>query len=112
MKFDLETPCANCPFRSDVKPFIRPERAVELVGVPSFPCHKTVDYRNSSSGEVTEQSQMCAGYMILHENENSPTQMMRIAERLGVYDPENLDPDAQVYASFEDFIEAHRSAEQ
>ena len=54
MRFDLTTPCGNCPFRNDRGPFgLRADRVREILGggkgkawwpAPSFVCHKTVDY--------------------------------------------------------------------
>lgn len=42
----MKQPCKHCPFRMDVKPFLTPERGIELAyhaqnPYNSFPCHKT-----------------------------------------------------------------------
>ena len=83
-RYRLTKPCDNCPFRSDVRTYIRPasvdEIEVSLVH-DQFSCHKTVvDYTEprDRSGEVH-----CAGALILLEKIARPSQMMRIAERLG-----------------------------
>jgi hypothetical protein len=40
------------------------------------------------------------------EKEGRSSQMMRIAERLGMYDHTKLDMDAPIYDSFDDMIDA------
>lgn len=54
----------------------------------------------------TDDSRHCAGALILLEKIERPSQMMRIAERLGIYDRFKRDMDAPVYESFERMIEA------
>jgi hypothetical protein len=44
----------------------------------------------------TEKSVHCAGMLIFLEKRNQPTQMMRICERLGLYDRTKLDMAAKV----------------
>lgn len=69
----MKTPCIHCPFRRDVKPFLRPERGAELAyhaenPYNSFPCHKTtVEDEDSEDGEMiaTENSKECAGFLTL-----------------------------------------------
>lgn len=53
MNYNLKKPCANCPFRTDIKPFIRGERAEEICesiidSQQSFPCHKPILHRETS----------------------------------------------------------------
>lgn len=116
MKFDLRRPCNNCPFRNDITPFIRPERAEEiLTSQGDFPCHKTTDIETDDDGETIRSNQdcehHCAGFLILLEKEGVPNQMMRISERLGMYDPSILDMDAPVYDSVSECVEAHEVAQ-
>jgi hypothetical protein len=107
--YDLKTPCINCPFRSDVKAYIRPERVDEIErslerGV--FPCHKTVDYEADGVTEddveagVTADSQHCAGALILLEKMSKSSQMMRVAENVNLYDRRKLDMKTPVYKTF------------
>lgn len=115
MKYTMTKPCQKCPFRTDVKPYLRPERALEILDSlirqqQSFPCHKTVDYEGRNEGRVTQDSQHCAGAMILLEKMECPNQMMRISERLGFYDRTKLDMDSPVYGSDEEMIEAYVEA--
>lgn len=60
-----------------------------------FPCHQTAD---DESGEYlpTEKSIHCAGALIFNEKRDRPHQMMRIYERLGMYDRTQLNMDAPV----------------
>lgn len=104
MKYDLTTPCNNCPFRNDIRPYIRPERVEELRGVP-FSCHKTSTQQGKENHE--EGVQHCAGSLILHEKENMPHQMMRITERIGMYNRTKLNMEAPVYDSFDEMVERH-----
>lgn len=116
MNYNLKKPCANCPFRTDIKPFIRGERAEEICesiidSQQSFPCHKTIKHDEEGDGIIGEKSEHCAGAMILLEKLERPNQMMRIAERLGMYDHTKLQMDAPVYDSAEDMIDAHYEAD-
>jgi hypothetical protein len=108
----LTTPCASCPFRTDIPAYLTPERVREikhsvLREQKDFPCHKTVDYSNDSAGRwVPERTKRCAGMTILCEKLERPTQMMRIEERLGVYDRRLMHMMAPVFDSFKAMIAA------
>ena len=111
MRTDLKSPCSQCPFRSDIPVFLTLGRAREIVahmdGV--FPCHKTVD---NDEGDVPKvfapppTAQHCAGHLILQLKEENLGQMARIFARTG-WDYKAMDMNAPVYASREEFIEAH-----
>lgn len=118
MKFDLKTPCNNCPFRTDVKPYLRPRRAIEISNSIAegltFSCHKTNEFVDDEDGFSetleTENSQHCAGALILLVKEETPHQFLRIVERLGLFDPSKLDMKAPVYKSANKMIAAYRKA--
>lgn len=115
MNYRKTTPCDNCPFRYDVKPFIHPERAEEIAySEGEFACHKTtVSNDNDEDGgtlKATEKSLHCAGFLIMREKSERPSQMMRIAERFGDYDRRKLDMDAPVYGCQQEMIDAHYDA--
>ena len=115
MKYERTAPCKNCPFRSDVKPFFTYARAVEITDSithqqMTFPCHKTIDY-DDDDGHETKEAQHCAGALILLEKIEQPNQMMRIAERLGMYDYKKLNMDAPVYEDVDEMLEAHYEAD-
>lgn len=114
--YALRTPCAKCPFRSDVEPYLAFERAQEIAvnlrdsGV--FHCHKTTDLDNqdpeSDEYVASGREQQCAGATILQEHDGQIGQMLRIAERIGVYDRERMDLDAPVPASISDWVRRYR----
>lgn len=112
--YALRAPCANCPFRSDIDPYLRPERAQEiaqaLIEGGTFECHKTVDYQNTDEEDTpdTSHAQHCAGALLTMERGGTVNQMMRIAERLGLYDYERMKDDAPVYAGLDVWVHAHR----
>lgn len=114
MNFDLKKPCKLCPFRTDC-PANRPgeDRAEEIAESittrqQSFPCHETTEFDDDGDRKLgNKKEQHCAGAMILLERLGEPNQMMRIAERLRLYDSEALDMCQPVFDSPEDFIEHH-----
>lgn len=96
MKFNLTRPCAECPFLEKMRHGFS---ARKLAGFAegAFPCHLTADVDDDLGEYVARpDSQMCAGMMIFLEKRESPNQMMRVAERLGLYDHKNLDMTAKV----------------
>lgn len=112
MKYNLIRPCAKCPFRTDVPPYLNGARAREIVrGLErgEFACHLTLDYDDADDdGEAceTEKTAHCAGALIMLEKVNRPSQMMRICERFGDYDRMKLDMMAPVFATPDAFIRA------
>jgi len=113
MKYDLTKPCDLCPFRNDEKRlYVDPPR---LAGMASgeFACHKTTELKESEDGEGAtyephEKSQHCAGALIFREKQNNPHQMMRICERLGMYDRTKLKMDSPVFGSMAEVRKASR----
>lgn len=106
--FRLKKVCADCPFRAD-KDFhgLRAERvsdiAQSLRDGATFHCHSTLDYSRSddldADGEpespVVAKSQFCAGALATMEQGGEANQIVRIAERLGLYDSEEFDWESQ-----------------
>lgn len=114
--YALRRPCDNCPFRTDIKPYLRRDRAVEIVqnlGRGTFSCHKTIDYDALEDNDPSEvpgpTEKQCAGAMIMQEKAGHLGQMGRIAERLKIYDHEKLDMDAPVFESPAAFIQAQEN---
>lgn len=110
--YTLTTPCKDCPFRTDVVPFLGPERAQDIADSCSedanFYCHKTVDYdSDSGASTISGRARVCAGFLITMERENRANQATRVAERLGMYDSTALDHDAPVYDSMSEWVAAH-----
>lgn len=75
-----------------------------------FCCHKTGEV-SEESGDIkpTAKSQHCAGLLIMREKMEEPHRMMRICERLGLYDRTKLDMDAPVFESWDEVEEAEES---
>ncbi len=111
MKFDMTTPCPMCPFRCDIKPFLRRDRAREISDAltrqqQTFACHKTTEFADDGESIPTADEQHCAGALIMLEAINKPNQLMRISERLGMYDRRKLAMKSPVFKSFSAFVAA------
>lgn len=111
MKLDMVRPCDNCPFRSDIRPYLRRGRSAEIAASlldhdQCFPCHKTVDYDHDDEPEHSPDQQHCAGAMIWLSHQQMPNQWMRIMRRLGMFDPGRLDMTAPVYSTRAAFVAA------
>lgn len=96
----MTTPCNDCPFLKKLSKAYTMRRLLELCS-GSFHCHKTGvcdESDEDSSGDYipTESSQHCAGALIFLAKRDAPNQMMRIAERLGMYDRTKLNMKARV----------------
>lgn len=96
MKYTMTSPCDQCPFldNAQMRRGFSLRRLVEFAS-GEFPCHQTA---NGDTGAfiATEKSVHCAGVLIFLEKRNQPHQMMRICERLGMYDAGKLDMTAKV----------------
>lgn len=123
MRFDLKTPCENCPFRTDATAirFRTRERAEEIEESAyrnGFPCHKTAEYREEDDCGIGEQdgyvfrengkTQHCIGALIMFAMDgyastpginNDDDLMERIMAR--------VDPKAPVFESVADFLDAN-----
>lgn len=111
--YSLKKPCVNCPFRTDVKPYLRRERAKEIVIAldrGEFHCHETIVDVEGEDGEEAlgsgPDTKHCAGALIMLEHSESSSQMMRISEQLGLYDPSKLDMTSPVFKRTQEFIDA------
>jgi hypothetical protein len=115
MNFNLTKPCGDCPFRTDIRSYLTPTRVRDIerglvVQQQSFPCHKTTVVDDGDDGDLVAgpKSEHCAGAMILLEGLGRPNQMMRIAERLHMYDHTKLDMASPVFNTFESMAKAQR----
>jgi hypothetical protein len=113
----MTRPCEKCPFRKDVRAYLRKDRVMEIVSAlengGTFPCHETVDYDDETGEALMSASdwKFCAGAMIMLEKAQDPeqapaNQMLRIAERIGSYDYRKLDMESPVFDSFAAMVEA------
>lgn len=120
MRFDLKTPCKNCPFRTDETAirFAVRERAEEIEESAyrnGFPCHLSaeLDEDDEDGGyEFGDKTQHCAGATIMYLQGGAggniaferlrPKQQAAIAER--------LDWHAPVYGSPDEFLDSYGPA--
>lgn len=111
MNFGLVRPCKDCPFRSDIRAYLTPGRAREILTSitdqqKTFSCHKANQFGEDGEARETKLSQHCAGALIMLERLERPNQMMRIAERIGIYDRTKLDMESPVYRTPSEMIQA------
>ena len=92
MKYTMTNPCDQCPFLVDSGFKLR---ALKAHASGEFACHKRCEIKNGVF-EPDDDSPHCAGALIFLEKRNQPHQMMRICERLGMYDASKLNMDAPV----------------
>jgi hypothetical protein len=99
-------PCALCPFRTDVPAYLTRSRVREIersLVRAEFPCHETTGVKGQKPKDGEAH---CAGALILLEKLERPSQMMRIAERLGIYDRSQLAMDAPIFETFDEMVAA------
>lgn len=94
MRYTKTEPCADCPFLRGTEHAYTGRRLLQFAS-GEFPCHKTATLTKGGF-TATETSIHCAGALIYLEKRNRPNQMMRIAERLDMYDPTQLNMEADV----------------
>ena len=100
----MAKPCAHCPFRTDVPPFLHPERAADIAysaqnRYSDFPCHKTLEHdEDDGEGYRTETSLTCAGFIALQINE------------AGIDEPEGWVWPNNVYSDVYDMCGAYKKA--
>lgn len=104
--FDLKRPCKDCPWRTDIAPYLSAERVAEIVQAMAFQCHKTVDYSDDHPRQG-EKPQQCAGLMLMLHRSGRANTIMQVGERLGAFSPCELDASSPVYADLWAAIEAH-----
>lgn len=99
MHYTMTTPCAQCPFlKKHAKSYGMKKLRAFAAG--EFACHKTAelveDEETGSEYQANDDSQHCAGALIFLEKRDEPHQMMRIVERLGMYDRTKMNMAAPV----------------
>ena len=95
MKFTRTKPCAGCPFLRTHATIYGADRLHEFADTYVFPCHKTAELVEDKY-IATKNSVACAGMLIYLEKRHAPNQMMRVAERLRLYDRSMLDMNSTV----------------
>lgn len=101
----MKVPRKHCPYRNDVKPFLRPERGEELAYLATNPyntfhCHKTTVSTDDEDGEMgcDENTKLCAGFLTLQEIETGEK-------------PEGFEPSYEiVYSEAYEMVDAYAQA--
>lgn len=122
MRYDLKTPCKNCPFRNDETRirFACRERAEEIEEQAyrrGFPCHKSAEYQEDDDyGDgggyyAGDNSQHCAGYLIMQckEAAGMPWPGIRNSDELLQKIEAQIDFNAPVFDSAEEFFVANEA---
>lgn len=94
MNYTKTKPCSDCPFLQGTEGAFSVQRLEEFAS-GEFPCHKTADVTDGEF-KANRRSLHCAGALIYLEKRERPHQMMRVCERLGLYDRFALDMEAPV----------------
>ena len=92
MKYTLHKPCDQCPFLIG-SGFTWKSLVAHASG--EFGCHKACKIRNGVFTPL-DGTPHCAGALIFLEKQGKPHQMMRICERVNLYDRSKLDMTAPV----------------
>lgn len=107
----IKKPCAQCPYRRDVKPFLHPSRGEELAYTAQNPystfyCHKTLEDDDSDDEEcgnrIGQSTKVCAGFLTLQHNENGST----------AYDEDGFKPSDNVYSDSYEMADAYAGEEK
>lgn len=101
MKYTMTNPCDACPYLIG-SGFTWKSLAEHASG--EFACHKACELDEDGVYRARDQkTPHCAGALIFNERRGHPTQMMRIAERLDLYDRTKLNMDALVGSKPSDY---------
>ena len=99
MQYTMTTPCDECPFLKKLSHGFTMTRLRQFT-FGEFPCHKTAEEREHEDGGsdfiASDRSLHCAGALIFMEKRGITHQMLRITERLGLYDRTKLNIKAKV----------------
>lgn len=98
----VPVPCNDCPFRKVGGIRLRVARIRELADKGgAFACHKTVDHDDRNPRSELD----CAGAWIFMFKIGETNQMARIAERLGLVDPELHDGEhPEIFDTLEEML--------
>lgn len=123
MRFDLKTPCKNCPFRNDAtairfRTHSRAEEIAESAYRNGFPCHLSAKHEEEDDdGEgggfvFGDATQHCVGALMLfarHDDGTIPFSRLPEAEQEAIL--KRIDWKAPVYEDETDFLDSYGDAE-
>lgn len=106
MRFDLKSPCDECPFRRTCREgWLGEARATQIAQSlrdgHTFICHKTGRERN------VDDAQMCAGATLTMRRDGTLSRALHLAFLLRLFDPNQMNDEAPVFDSFDAFIKHH-----
>lgn len=101
MRYTMTKPCDACPFlMKNGFTF----RSLVKHASGEFACHKACDLNEEDQFVArSRETPHCAGALIFLEKREAPHKMMRICERIGMYDHTKLDMTAAVGSSAKDY---------
>lgn len=122
MRWDLRTPCKNCPFRTDETAirFATRERAAEIEESAyrhGFPCHLSADFTGDDDEDggyvFGDNTQHCAGAAIMYgRNSGGNVPFEHLPEEKQDCISNRLDWSAPVFESEDAFLESYGPEEQ
>jgi hypothetical protein len=95
MIYTMTTPCAECPFLKENRLGFTLSRLKQHAS-GEFGCHKACEVDEDGVFRADDRTPHCAGALIFLEKRDQSHQMMRIAERLGLYDRTKLNMKAPI----------------
>jgi hypothetical protein len=118
LNLNLKSPCGLCPFRKDSMfgwlGFDRAEEIIECIAGSthgSFTCHNTNEFGFDEDGESitieTDESEHCAGALILLNKAGRTNFAMRFGYMAGIYDPETYKNQDSVFDDLDEFVLHH-----
>ena len=114
MKYTLMTPCAACPYRADIPPFLSGAgrvRELQRHQDGEFPCHKTTELDEDEKLLNGEDTVACAGRMIMSMRAyNGFGTLDALAASAGWFKPEDLNLDAPVFDGWDAMADAMEEA--
>lgn len=94
MNYSMTEPCDECPYLR-TSGFTHASLMRHAIG--EFACHKTCNLdEEDGTYNPHRKSLHCAGALIFLMKRGESTQMMRICERIGHWDPSKMNMDANV----------------
>lgn len=121
MKFDLRTPCKNCPFRTDAPAirFAARERAEEIEESAyrnGFPCHLSANYTGDDDEDggyvFGENTQHCAGALIMYAESGGNVPFEHLPDRQQDRVLARLDFNAPVWENEQTFLDSYGEREE
>jgi hypothetical protein len=112
MQFKVKIPCAECPFRKNIRPFLTAGRAAQIAGDLSDDHHWFACHHTTGPAIKTENQSQCAGSMGVLWKMHRPNIAMRLAIHFKLITLTELNRIARhkIYPSLSAFVRAHRNA--